>query len=440
MDGIGQNAEIYKIGSQELHAEADAIKKESLDIIDSAIDVLKSKGSESKNLVKLKNKILNIDTNNIGDVGKVKKTLIKAYELSRPIVKESAGFEQKLDALKTKLDHLSEQVKANESANSQVSSVEVRGLEAASIAQSPFEDPTLLKFNTQIIALRGQIESMSHECEEIDKSWIAKSKLLYIDYFDDDAEFVDAKGEFDARKAEISKAKEGLIDEHTSLEEKKFDHVKKTYPHDMAYALAIPQTLPKGTILYTAGSAGKISGVLSKGILFDSSKPATGYNPIAKARANAPGAPQWGVNEMGDRGLYFSTGRPAYLSIEAPEAIGGELVNTVEGVSIRPAPTLHRQGIPEDQIDSAYDRLQREYQFIQHDALYPGNSEVVFMRNNQDIIITQMLRADAAHTDGAPVPLPAVIHSSWQKPLTMKTGHEPSGITDNIDNAEGIAA
>lgn len=209
-----------------------------------------------------------------------------------------------------------------------------------------------------------------------------------------------------AQKPVIQQQKAELIDRHTALIQEKINFVKAEFPENPVYALAIPQTLKKGTVFSSSGTLAKMNAVKANGIISQDNRPAT------HLAANAPQT-RFGGNEMGERGIYFSMGEPAYLGDDLPTAIGCELLQDVEGFSLMPISILERAGFTNEQIDKAYDQIQKKSVFLQHDGLYPANSEVVFLKNQRVLKITKEFQMGAG---GAVIetPLSGQVHASWQ--------------------------
>lgn len=173
----------------------------------------------------------------------------------------------------------------------------------------------------------------------------------------------------------IRQQKKLLVDKYTELLKEKIEFVKTNFPNNPVYALAVPRTLRQGTLFFTAGSQEKIANLKQNGINLDSTSPATGLDPSARRG-------QWGINELGNRGIYFSKEEPAYLGDNLPIAIGCKLLQDISGVSLIPISTLSDAfGFTDEEINKGYDQIQKEFTFLQHDGLYPANTEVVFTKN-----------------------------------------------------------
>ncbi len=245
----------------------------------------------------------------------------------------------------------------------------------------------LMTMNKELLALRGKIQTLTED--------------LYLEEVIEQRE-----GEI----KRITTEKESLIKQHTKLTESKVVFVKSHFPDDPVLAMAIPQHLDKGMKLFTSGPKERIHRILKEGIVFNPDKAPTGLDPKAQKKA-------WEVSEMGDRGIYFSLDQPAYLSSGLPRALSCELVKNISGVSIMPISVLLKQHhFTEHQINKAFGRLQNEFDFIQHDGLYPSNTEVVFVRNNNIFRINSQLVLEKSELVEIMIPSSAEIHNSWKPP------------------------
>ncbi|WP_068469675.1 NUDIX hydrolase [Candidatus Protochlamydia phocaeensis] len=247
------------------------------------------------------------------------------------------------------------------------------------IAKPFIESAELKKINQDILVLREQIESLSHQY---------------------------TNEPIGARKLEILDEKQQLIDQHTELTKAKVEFVKTHFPDNPIYALAIPQTLKKGMILSTAGKKAKIESLKEKGIIFNPALPATGLDPSAVLGP-------WGINEMGDRGIYFSEGEPAYLGDEYPIALGCQLTDDASGISIMPLSTLRHFGFTNEQINKGFDQLQKEFNFLQHDGTYPSNTEIIFVRNDNLLQLSKEYKLNI-QGDVVKTSVNGPVHSTWK--------------------------
>jgi hypothetical protein len=172
-----------------------------------------------------------------------------------------------------------------------------------------------------------------------------------------------------------------LREQYEDAELAKLDFVKlNVTPINQVYALCIPRTLPTGLEIYTANSPGKVERILyTEGFsqFTDPNMPSTPYG------ANYV-AGQWGANELGEKGHYFSVGSPAYLR---NDTLGVRFVTTrnIDGVSVMSVSELReRDGyrFSGAQIEAGYQMVHQNYPFLQNYGLPPKDTEVVFLRGD----------------------------------------------------------
>lgn len=178
--------------------------------------------------------------------------------------------------------------------------------------------------------------------------------------------------------------KQPYFDRYNALIKKKVEFVKLNFPDNPVLAMAIPCKIPTHTILCTAGSRGKIESLLRAGIQFMPDKGATCFSPKAQ-KSN------FGDNEMGDQGVYFSKDEPAYLADEYPFAIKCETSRELIGHSLMPISLLKKLNFSEKEIDKGYDELQKKSSFIQHEGLPPADTEIVILRNDNNLAFNGIL-------------------------------------------------
>lgn len=204
----------------------------------------------------------------------------------------------------------------------------------------------------------------------------------------------------------IREKKKSLIEKSTGLLKKKIEFVKTHFPNNPVYALAIPRKLKQKTLFFTAGDREKIANLKENGIRFNISVPATGLDPSVKRGL-------WDINELGNRGVYFSQGEPAYLGDHLPLALGCELLRDTSGVSMLPVSVLKDSfGFSAEEINKGYDQIQKEFAFLQHDGFYPANTEVVFIRNENILCLNHEFILDSLGNI-MPTAIKGKIHDSW---------------------------
>lgn len=267
-----------------------------------------------------------------------------------------------------------------------------------------------------------------------------EAKMIALETFRDD--LIKAKtGGAQQALEEVRSEQTRIREEYNKLQVMKVMHVKQNYASkDRVYAMAIPQVLPKGLIVCTAGTPAKMTKILkNEGFEWPENAPATCFGHAAEVG-------QFGDNEMGDKGRYFSIGLPAYLGDAYPEFLECELTADMHGISIMYVTELRAQfnkaqpiveGFTPEEIEAGYRRLQKNYPFLQADGLPPKDSEVVFMRTEQKLLpkeikvedpnIDHLFSSKQQITDAYP------LHPSWHAPaqlveesVSMRTGQIPN--------------
>lgn len=156
-----------------------------------------------------------------------------------------------------------------------------------------------------------------------------------------------------------------------------------------ASELTLPDKLHAGTEIYSVANKAKVISILKHGInlsLGDNRKIIGGF----------------GMGEMGNKGIYFSIERPAYIDTGSNPAdpskyvICGEVVDSMAGESIPPVGDLaHKQlyriegnNFTPEEIANAYDKVADENDYIRHQASNEASlSEIVIMRPDKHIKI-----------------------------------------------------
>lgn len=187
----------------------------------------------------------------------------------------------------------------------------------------------------------------------------------------------------------ISEKKSEVAKLHEDLQLERIELAKKAYPDNPVFALAIPRAIGANTTFYTAAGEAKLHGIISRGIVFDESKPATMYDPNYQRKPDE----QWEGLEMGQRGLYFSRDEVPYLGIQAPYALRLHTTSAIEGVSIPPVTELKKAGYSDEEINKGYDKIQKEFAFLQHEGLPPADTEVVFTKATGTLIPNAIIEA-----------------------------------------------
>ncbi len=356
-----------------------------------------------KILTIVKKSLIMKDPNVDSQIKEIMKTLDeKSYQIGgSDLAKETT--KKGIQILKGEILNCSSEVKTKEAQAQPVVPAQI-GKVSQVTSPTPFiTDKRLANFNNEITAVRKDVMVTT---KEIDFIFTEMSELK-----SQGKQSSKEMSELEERKSRLNASRQKLIERHDALVGNKIEYVKKKYPHDPVYALAIPQTLSKHNNYYSVGTQKKMDGVCQNGILFDENRSATGIGPKAH-----PSQSQWGINEMGDRGLYFSEETPAYLSDDLPWGIHCQTTSDINGVSLDSIAALQREGFTNEQIDSAYDRLQREHDFIQHDGLYPKSTEVVFMRSNQTLHLVSLLKTSPSGVQA--LSITSTTHDSWHKGKT----------------------
>lgn len=195
------------------------------------------------------------------------------------------------------------------------------------------------------------------------------------------------------RKAAIRELNKELHDQYSKLQKEKEKYVKRAYPNNPVYAMAVSQVLPTGSTLYTCGTEQKIENIIeAQGFTrWVQNAPATCYGKNFVKNA-------WGYNEMGEKGYYFSiktddanpypylgsTGHyvnPNNVMVEFTytHALKCELSKNLQGVTVPSITELRKEfNFTSNELEYGYNQIHKNYPFLQSQGLYPKDTEVVF--------------------------------------------------------------
>jgi len=190
---------------------------------------------------------------------------------------------------------------------------------------------------------------------------------------------------------------EEITDLYNACHQEKIDYVRANVQvQNQVYAMAVPRTLAQGTNMYTANRPEKIQNIVYN----------TGFapftNPLLPAtcrnegfKLNKPPG-QFGGNEMGEIGHYFSIGSPAYLN---SDRLAIKLSSNAhqQGAAIMSVSELSAAGFTDAQIEQGYEKLQREYPFIQNDGLPPKDTEIVLFNPQGRWNVEEFLLGNGPH-------------------------------------------